>query len=168
MIWWRRETHSLEQWRLMAFNYRAKRERRQIHFFYIKTSLRIARNEKWSSIYQQKAEIEADILMGDLQSENIFHKKAERPEWMNILGFSVINDGIMKNVPKFISLGAAKRKEKIYLCYYEMISLINHFTVYRFNLSSFYYPLTSLALFKWVIRFWLPYTRDFLPAHFWF
>lgn len=102
------------------------------------------------------------------KAKTFFIKKAERPEWMNILGFSVINDGIMKNVPKFISLGAAKRKEKIYLCYYEMISLINHFTVYRFNLSSFYYPLTSLALFKWVIRFWLPYTRDFLPAHFWF
>jgi hypothetical protein len=30
-----------------------------------------------------------------------------------------------------------KWKWKIYLCYYEMISLIKHFTVYRFNLLPF-------------------------------
>lgn len=66
----------------------------------------------WTFI-KQKAEIEADILMGDLQSENIFHiiyKKSDRNEWIFLGCVWIINDGIMKNVPKFISLSLINRR----------------------------------------------------------
>jgi hypothetical protein len=100
-----------------------------------------------------------------VQSENIFHIiKRERPEWMNISRFGKWWILLMRESWKMFRNLFLRRAlgvwERIYLCYYEMISLINHFTVYRFNLSFFITPSIAQRPFLW----WM--SNSFLIATF--
>ena len=117
MIWWRRETHSLEKWRLMAFNYRAKRARRQNHFFISKHCCALRKMKNDRAFINKRQKLKLTYWWETYKAKTFFIKKqSDRNEWIFSASLVLLMTESWKMFPNlFYSLSAAATRKNLFV-----------------------------------------------------